>query len=192
LVANHVANGGVSRYEKFASFLEHILPEQAPGSLPGRDGPDLEDMLTAYAQAARSGLMTCPVAEGLEELRAATPQARWMIASGGDQAELRDVFYRRGLNHMFDGGIFGSPDPKARILEREIERGAIKSPVIFLGDSRLDHQAASEHGIEFLFVSDWTEFEGWKAYLKHHGLNGIHAINELLADASTGAHSVAS
>ena len=32
LVANHVANGGVSRYEKFASFLEHILPEQAPGS----------------------------------------------------------------------------------------------------------------------------------------------------------------
>lgn len=182
LVAHHVANGGVSRYEKFTHFINRILPELARNSVPGRDGPDLEVMLADYARAARAGLLSCQVAIGLPELRAATTQARWMIVSGGDQRELRDVFDQRGLARLFDGGIFGSPDSKFRILEREIERATVEFPMLLLGDSRLDHQAASEHGIDFLFVSEWTEFSGWEAYLALHGLKAIPTVSTLLQD----------
>lgn len=186
LVAHHVANGGISRYEKFTHFLDHILPEHVPTGMPGRDGPNLEAMLAAYAEASRSGLMSCSSADGLTELREATSGACWMIVSGGDQAELREVFNKRGLHELFDGGIFGSPDPKIQIVKREIDRGAIRFPALFLGDSRLDHQVAVECGIDFLFVSDWTEVARWEAYVREHELQSIPSVSALLSNGLTG------
>lgn len=180
LVAHHVANGGISRYEKFAHFLDYILPEHVPDGMPGRDGPNLEAMLAAYAEVVRSGLMSCPTANGLTELREATPGACWMVVSGGDQSELRQVFEQRGLAHLFDGGIFGSPDPKPRILEREIARGGIELPALFLGDSRLDHQVARANGLDFVFVSRWTDFENWEAYTRDHSIETIETIQALV------------
>jgi phosphoglycolate phosphatase-like HAD superfamily hydrolase len=142
-----VANGGISRHRKFAYFLETILPQHAPTAVPGVDGPGLDELLGSYAQAVRGGLMTCAVAEGLEDLRAQTPDATWCIVSGGDQAELREIFAARGLDHLFDGGIFGSPDSKDVILAREMESGAQSSiPALFLGDSRYDYEAAQRAG----------------------------------------------
>lgn len=180
LVAYHVANGGISRYVKFARFLDTILLEHVPEPVPGRDGPGLDDMLAAYAQAVQTGLTTCAVADGLEELRAATRQARWLIVSGGDQCELRAVFAARGLADYFDGGIFGSPDTKDTILSRELAAGTIERPALFLGDSRLDHEAARRNGIDFVFVSSWTEFSDWRSYTAAQDIRCIHGIQDLM------------
>ena len=181
LVAHHTAHGGVSRYAKFAHFLDHILPEHASGGVPGRDGPGLEELLAAYAGAVRAGLMSCAVAEGLEALRAATPGARWLIVSGGDQAELREIFAARGLAAHFDGGIFGSPDTKHDILARELATGTIRSPALFLGDSRLDHEAAARAGLDFVFVSGWSEFAGWQEHVRRHALPVVPDLAALLS-----------
>lgn len=153
----HVTNGGVSRYLKFATFLHDMLPESTVG-------PGLNELLAAYAEEARKGLMACEVAEGLETLRKNTPEARWLIVSGGDQDELRYIFAHRGLAKFFDGGIFGSPATKDEILARELKYGNILLPALFLGDSRYDHQAASAADIDFAFISQWTEFNDWKNY----------------------------
>ncbi|WP_372922295.1 HAD family hydrolase [Roseovarius sp.] len=184
LVTHHVANGGISRYAKFAHFVEAILPEYAPGRIPGRDGPGLEALSSDFARAVREGLMSCAVAEGLASLRAATPHARWLIVSGGDQAELREVFTARGLSDLFDGGVYGSPDTKDQILEREIARGLIKKPALFLGDSTYDHRAANQAGLDFLFVSGWTEVAGWQQYVEQHGLAHVGAIEDLVGSRS--------
>jgi phosphoglycolate phosphatase-like HAD superfamily hydrolase len=126
MVDYHVANGGVSRYKKFAHFLEQIAPDYAEQQNPVEQSPDLEAMLQAYAGYVREGLLSCKVAPGLEALRQQTPNARWLIVSGGDQAELRDVFAQRGIAAWFDGGIFGSPDTKDEILSRELSSGNIQ------------------------------------------------------------------
>lgn len=55
-----------------------------------------------------------------------------LIVSGGDQAELRDVFSQRGISEWFDGGIFGSPDSKDEILARELANGNIDQPALFV------------------------------------------------------------
>ncbi|MFD1510677.1 HAD family hydrolase [Lacimonas salitolerans] len=180
LVAHHVANGGISRHLKFAHFLDAILPEHAPGAVPGRDGPGLEELLSAYAQSVRAGLMSCAVAEGLEALRAATPDAHWLIVSGGDQAELREIFAARGLDGLFDGGIFGSPDSKDTILTREQAGGRIEAPALFLGDSRYDHEAASAAGLDFIFVSGWSEFHGWQEYCANREIRSIESASQIL------------
>lgn len=180
LVAHHVANGGISRHNKFSHFLEVILPEYKPDGIPGIHGPGFEELLSAYADEVRSGLMSCPVVTGLETLRSATSHASWCIVSGGDQTELREVFAARGLAQLFNGGIFGSPDSKDIILARELHSKAINLPALFLGDSRYDYESAVRAGADFIFVSDWTDVSEWKDFVNCHNLCSIERLDNLL------------
>ena len=180
LVAHHVANGGISRHSKFAYFLDSILPQHAPTAVPGVDGPGLIELLDSYSQAVRGGLMTCAVAEGLEDLRSQTPEATWSIVSGGDQAELRYIFARRGLDHLFDGGIFGSPDSKDQIFSRKLITRSIKSPALFFGDSTYDYEASVRAGLDFVFVSNWTEVADWENFVKGEKIKSIGKLSHLL------------
>jgi len=172
LVNYHVARGGISRYKKFEWFIENVVAAQ--------EGPNLEQLLAAYATEVKHGLLTCDIAEGLTELRAKTPQANWLIVSGGDQQELREVFAARDLAKYFDGGIFGSPDSKDTILARELALANIKQPALFLGDSRYDHVAASTAKLDFIFLHNWSEFEQWPQYCESQLITTIKSVSQLL------------
>lgn len=161
MVDYHVAHGGVSRYKKFAYFLEQIAPSYAEQR---KQLPNLEELLQAYASYVREGLLSCEIAPGLEALRKQTSNARWLIVSGGDQAELRDVFAQRNIAKWFDGGIFGSPDTKDDILSRELASDNIQQSALFLGDSKYDYQAANTAGLDFVFLSGWSEVGDWKSW----------------------------
>ena len=178
LVAYHVAHGGVSRYVKLAHFLDHIVPEHAPDTT----GPGLDALLSAYAGAVRAGLLSCAVADRLDALRAATPRARWMIVSGGDQSELREIFAARHLAGYFDAGIFGSPDTKHAILARQLAAGTIRHPALFLGDSRLDHDAATRAGIDFVFVANWSEWAEGPAMAQKAGFPMVGCLSNFQED----------
>lgn len=176
LVDFHTANGGISRYKKFTYFRDELLPSLAPGT----PLPTLDDLLSSYAAKVRDGLLTCEVAEGLLELRELTRDIPWMIVSGGDQSELREVFEARGMDHLFDAGIFGSPDTKDEILARELASGNIQTPALFLGDSQYDYQAASRAGLDFVFVSQWTEVKDWQTWVKQEGIESVTSIQQLI------------
>lgn len=96
LMEYHISRGGMSRYKKFAHFLEEIVPVSAPGL----SDPSFEVLLERYGDCAREGLMKCDVAPGLQQLRNEAPAARWLIVSAGDQEELREIFSERGLAHL--------------------------------------------------------------------------------------------
>ncbi|EJL6923793.1 HAD family hydrolase, partial [Vibrio cholerae] len=153
LVDYHVSRGGISRYKKFEWFVQEVVA--------GKSGPDLPQLLATYANEVRHGLLTCEIATGLAELRANTQHCTWLIVSGGDQQELREVFAKRGLDHFFDGGIFGSPDSKDSILAREIALSNITKPALFLGDSQYDHRVATTACLDFVFLSGWSEVEDY-------------------------------
>lgn len=172
MVEYHIANGGISRYKKFAYFLEFIVPA-------GQRGPALNKLLESYAKQVYSGLLNCEVASGLGELRTQTPNARWFIISGGDQVELRDVFSHRALATLFDGGIFGSPDTKENILSREIECKNILFPAIFLGDSKYDYKAARSANIDFVFLTEWTDVKDHHQWCKYNEIKKICCVSDL-------------
>lgn len=172
MVQYHLQNGGISRYLKFEYFLRHIVmkePEQG----------EFESLLAAYAREVKAKLMRCEVACGLKELRKSISQSRWLVASGGDQTELREIFAARELDTFFDGGIFGSPDTKDMIVKRELDTRNIHPPAVFIGDSQYDYQTATSHGLNFIFVSDWTEFHGWKNFFKDDACCIISNIAQL-------------
>lgn len=173
LVEFHVKNGGISRYAKFEFFLTEILQKSI-------EQTELEDLLNRFANAVKQGLLACEVAEGLEELREKTKASNWLIVSGGDQSELREVFSERGLDQLFNGGIFGSPDTKDLILSREINNKNIHPNALFLGDSKYDYQAADKAGLDFVFLSNWTEVRDWRKLQQQHKFPDSSSVSSLL------------
>lgn len=176
LVKFHVENGGVSRYKKFAYFLDSIVPSYSPGLI----GPSLNDLLQVYAKKVRNGLITCDVAKSLQSLRDKTTKARWLIVSGGDQMELRDVFSERDLINLFNGGIYGSPDTKDDILSREIKKTNIIKPALFIGDSKYDYSAAKGAELDFAFMHKWTEVRDWEDWCRSESIVAYEALSDLL------------
>ena len=169
----HVKLGGISRYHKFDWYLREVLNQPVTEAA-------VQALLDEFSRELEVGLMECAIADGLQALRNATAQAKWMILSGGDQQEIRDLFAKRDLTKHFDGGLFGSPDNKDVVLAREIAKGNLQLPALFVGDSKYDFESSTRAGLDFVFVSDWTEVPHWQAYCAEHKITVLDYISQLL------------
>ena len=172
LVDYHVKLGGISRYPKFEYFLHEIMQQAVTEQA-------MQALLDSFTKEVKRLLTDCEIAPDLMRVREANPHAKWMIISGGDQAELRDIFQQRGIDKLFDAGIFGSPDNKDVILARELDAVNIVEPALFIGDSRYDHQASTNAGLDFVFLSAWTDVEDWHDYCANHQITVFNHLGDL-------------
>ena len=175
----HQSKGSFPRNGKIEYYLKNIVNQPVTDNL-------IQQYIQTFEEILDKTLMQCDIAAGLVALKAATPNAQWMLLSGGDQAELRRVFPRReigdkNLAQLFEAGIFGGPDIKDTVLAREIENKNITLPALFIGDSKYDYQAASQAGLAFLFVSDWTEVTDWQTFCADNHITHLPNIASLLA-----------
>ena len=173
LVDHHVNLGGISRYPKFEYFLREIMQQPVTEQA-------MQALLDSFTAEVKRLLIDCEIAPDLMLIREANPSAKWMIISGGDQVELCDIFKQRGIDKLFDAGIYGSPDNKDVILAREIEIGNIAKPALFIGDSKYDHQASTNAGLDFVFLSRWTDVEGWQEYCSSHQITVFNHLGSLI------------
>jgi phosphoglycolate phosphatase-like HAD superfamily hydrolase len=164
LVEFHRRHGGVSRYRKFRHLFEEIL---------GWSDFDeaYADALARFAEIVSSGMRSCPEVPGVREfLEEIAPTGQVFVASGSDEIELREVLRDRDLARYFVD-IFGSPRTK-----REIVSGILSMPglpagrKVFVGDSEIDYRTASEFGFEFLMISGYTEWAGWRGVVPDHSV----------------------
>ena len=177
-VHHHVTKGSFPRNGKIEYYLNEIVKQPITTEI-------MQQYLEAFEDILDNSLMQCEIAPALLALKKATPQARWMLLSGGDQAELRRVFPRRdieghNLAQLFEAGIFGGPDQKDDVLAREIAKGNIQFPALFVGDSKYDHQAAVRAGLDFVFLSGWTEVRDWQEYCATHQVFALDSILQLI------------
>lgn len=180
LVEFHVQNGGMSRYAKFEYFVDTILPAYLPEPFFEDKSAFLRCLLSEFAETVKAALVKCEIAPGLRELRQSMQNVCWLIVSGGDQEELREVFDQRGIADYFDGGIYGSPKDKYSIVAELLESKHVHLPCLFVGDSRLDHEVASAFGFEFIFVNQWTEFSDWWMYCQRNNIRYVLGIRDIL------------
>lgn len=172
LVDYHVKLGGISRYHKFDWYVREILKQTATEKA-------IQIFLDEFSRELEVGLMHCTIADGLQKLRDTTSDAKWMILSGGDQQEIRDLFKKRNLADLFDGGLFGSPDDKDTVLAREKANGNLQLPALFIGDSKYDHQSSTAADLDFIFVSDWTEVPDWQKFCTENNIKVLPNISLL-------------
>lgn len=173
LADHHVAKGSFPRNGKIAWYIEEILKQTATPQA-------MQPYLDTFAVVLDEALMNCEIASGLLDLKTATKHARWMLLSGGDQKELRHIFAKRNLADLFEAGIFGGPDIKEDVLEREISHGNLQLPALFVGDSKYDYQASTGAGLDFVFLSDWTEVTDWKDFCEQENVNTVRNLGVLI------------
>ena len=178
LVQYHIQNGGISRYQKFNYFLDTILPRYSEYSKLLL--PTLDELIFKYESYLDSRLMSCQITPDLMKFRQLTQSSSWLIVSGGKQDELRDIFRRREIYHFFDGGIYGSPNTKEQILAKLIKESKLTLPALFMGDSKYDYVAASSAGLDFIFVSQWTDLPDWENFVTEESLQSVPLVNSLL------------
>ncbi len=173
LVDYHLNNGGISRYAKFHYFFNRIIKQEFEEKV-------FNNMLLNYSDLVKKNLMTCELATGLDRLRMHTRLAKWLIVSGGDQEELREIFLSREIATYFDGGIFGSPDNKSQILEREIANGNIIGPTLFIGDSKYDYKVAKAAGLDFIFITNWSEVKDMPEFIEKENIRAFESIGMIV------------
>ena len=178
-VKYHKENGGISRYKKFAYLIDNIL-SNLPNSLISKNKPNINKLLLNYADYVTKQLLNCEIASSLHQVRSLTPNSSWSVASGSDQAELRYIFEEREISNLFDAGVYGSPDTKEEILNRNLESHIIKSPTLFIGDSVYDFKVSNRFNLDFLFVSEWTELPNWQLFTYNNNICTANSLNELI------------
>lgn len=165
----HIKLGSIPRNDKIRYYISDILKQPFTEEF-------FQTLMDTFTEILDETLMQCEVAPELEKLKQKTSQAKWMLMSGGDQEELRKIFPRRGLDHLFELGIYGGPTKKNEHLATMIADGTIQFPALFIGDSRFDHQASTGAGLDFVFVSDWTDMPDWQSYCKQHQVTVSHHL----------------
>lgn len=168
----HTQNGGVSRFKKFQWFVDSFVEQALRYDV-------YEQLLTRYADIVEEGLLNCEFNEDLYELKEKTPNTNWLIVSGGSQSELRVLFEKRDLANLFESGIYGSPDSKEVIFERELARDNITLPALFIGDSKYDYFSSNKYGLDFIFLSQWTEVYDWRTFCLENDIKTVEALKTL-------------
>lgn len=155
LVDYHKANGGISRFRKI-EYLYHTLLGRADHQ------DDIDRLVLQYGRIVFDKLIRCNLTRGCEEFLKCIPSGSYCIVlSGGSESELRVVFEQKGLALFFDG-IFGSPRTKEEILMAQKDAGMLLAPAVFFGDTIYDCQVASAFGMDFIFLSGYSECDEQK------------------------------
>ncbi len=172
LVSYHVSLTGISRNVKFKYFLKEIMGEHVTDS-------SMKKLVDNLNIEVITLLKNCEVASGIEKLKSHTKKSTWMVASGGDQEELRFLFKEKGIASFFEGGIYGSPSSKHQIVEEKMKDKNFL-PTLFLGDSLYDIQTAQKYKLDFIFIYGWTDLKDWKKICNENGLPYVEKIQDLL------------
>lgn len=148
VVAFHLANGGLSRFEKFRYFHNKLL------GLPLSH--EEENRLAAEFNArVEAAVVAAPWVEGAEEFLAKFHTSiPFFVASGTPEEELKRILEKRHISHYFRAA-FGSPAKKGEILRGILKNGGYRpEKVLMIGDSLLDLEGAKEAGT--CFLGRWT------------------------------------
>ena len=166
-------NTGKTRGHFFNHFLTNIVPQKALKT-------KIDDLVSEVTAEINKGLIKCEISQSLFDLRKNTLGIKWLIISGGVESELKDIFLKRSLFDLFDGGIYGGPMTKDEILESLIKENNIEFPALFLGDSKYDHEVAERAELDFLFISGWTDFKEWQNYCNVNKITSIKSLSDLI------------
>ena len=149
-IVYHQTNGGISRYVKLRVFFTDFLKTSV-------DEEKLQNLLDEFGNSCQRLYQQADFTPGcvtvLEQLSEHIPL---YVASGSDEAELRQVFMGRDLDKYFNG-IYGSPKTKKDCVAEIIQKLDSQQEIIFVGDAESDWKAATGANINFVFMAQFSD-----------------------------------
>ena len=147
VVEYHVANGGVSRYEKFRYYYREILCEEVSEE-------HLSELGVRFTELTMDMILSADFIPGAEAVLADLKEKGIpaVVASGAPQSDLDQVIANRGLGDCFVEA-HGSPKAKADTVREVCDRFGIEADrCVFVGDAMNDFNAALSLPMPFLGV----------------------------------------
>lgn len=144
IVNFHIRNGGMSRFDKFRHFYNHILKEPL--------SEDQFDFLCdSFSELVLDGVLNSPFVPGakdfLQHFHSKTPL---FVVSATPLSELKTIVEQRGLHKYFEN-IYGSPSTKKENINEILNNMNCKpEKCIFIGDALNDYKASQEAGVRFI------------------------------------------
>ena len=172
LVNYHINNGGISRYKKIKFFQNNIIKNN--------DLTLYENLVNDYAKILKKDLLETEIAKDIFKIKDIFPDSKIAVISGSDQKELLWLFKKLKIDHIFDAGIYGSPKSKEEIFNQIFKNSRDILSAIYLGDSKYDYDVSKMYGIDFAFLTEWTEVPEWFAFTKKNDIKSYLNISEFL------------
>jgi HAD superfamily hydrolase (TIGR01549 family) len=146
VVAHHLANGGLSRFEKFRWIYREVLKRPLTEAEERRLGDE-------FNRLVEDRVLKAAFIPGAKEFLDDNFQKRALyVASGTPEEELRRIVEKRGLARYFRG-VFGSPTKKDVILLSIAKKeGVAAARLTMVGDAQNDLDAAKKAGCRFVGV----------------------------------------
>jgi beta-phosphoglucomutase-like phosphatase (HAD superfamily) len=147
VVEYHLANGGISRYEKFKFFYNILLKRNISDVELNKLG---EEFSSLVLQEVLSAPFIPGAAEGLDLLK--NNGVPCFVVSGTPQEEIAFIVNKRSLDSYFEE-IHGSPRGKPEIVHEIIERFKYTPQnCLLIGDAMADFEAAIANGVQFIGI----------------------------------------
>ncbi len=145
VVRYHSLNGGLSRYQKFRHFQQHLL-KMPP--LTQDEERELDRRFSKLVVEAVIASKPVPGANKLVYKEAA--RLPLFIVSGTPEIELNTIVTRRGLEPYFTE-VRGSPKSKQTLLAEILSTHSLTpTRVLMIGDALIDYQSAQTNNVAFL------------------------------------------
>ncbi len=144
VVEHHLANTGVSRYEKFKYIYKEILKRDLSED-------EFEELCDRFASLVVASVVRAPYVKGAYPfLKKHAVKYKFFIISATPQREIEDIIRLRGMKKYFTA-VYGSPRKKTDAV-KEIINVYHLSPkeLLYVGDALSDYEAATENRTRFI------------------------------------------
>lgn len=145
VVRYHNLNGGLSRYQKFRHFQQHLL------KMPPLTQDEEQELDRRFSKLVVEAVIASKPVPGANELvyKEAT-RIPLFIVSGTPEIELNTIVTRRGLEPYFTE-VRGSPKSKQTLIAEILStHGFTPTRVLMIGDALIDYQSARTNNVAFL------------------------------------------
>jgi len=144
-------NFGKSRFHHVDVFVDDIFCLSKAEAEIKRN-----EIIELYSQQCKSLYLRAELTPGFINFLTSLNGNKY-VASGSEQAELREVFALRGLSAHF-AGIYGSPTLKTELVANILKQENRKDAVMF-GDALSDLSAALDNNIDFIAYLPFSNVE---------------------------------
>jgi HAD superfamily hydrolase (TIGR01549 family) len=171
VVDHHLANGGMSRYEKVKVYNGEWLGEQVTQE-------KIQLLSERFSDLVVEGVVNCDEVTGAYDFLNSASNYKKYIITGTPTIEIKPILERRNMNHFFEE-IYGSPEKKdfwvKEILRNE---NILAEECVFIGDALADYNAAIGNDITFILRETKEAEDLFKDYrgIRVKDLTNLHQV----------------
>ena len=162
VIDHHLANGGMSRYEKIKFYHENYLEMSISQS-------ELECLADKFSKIVIKKVIAAPFVPGIFDfIKNNFKKYKMFISTGTPDYEIKRICNSRNINKYFYE-IYGSPQKKIFHIDKIMSKyKLINKDLVFIGDSNTDYEAAKKRNIKFILrehsenIQFFSDYDGLK------------------------------